>query len=138
MQPEPPDPFPVEPLGCADVVVDGPLLEIDAVGAWIDDEGLIRVRLVDEGEEHLWDIPLDFALADALPADYAGVAFTGYLTEPSLWEWWHGRINGTVDLTLVNAEADGCLVAEIRASSNDWNQVAPPLGWLVTSLQPWP
>lgn len=136
--PEPPDPFEPAPLGCEGARDEGPLLAIDFAGAWLDPSGLIRLRLVDDDPQYYWDIELDLEPVDMLPALHTGVGFTGYLTEPALWEWWHGSINGTVEVELLVAEPEGCLVAAILASTNDWHSEAPPLGLLVVPLQPWP
>lgn len=141
-QPEPPDPFPTAPLGCDEGPTNGggePLIDIDSAGAFLDPRaGLIRLRLIDEGPEHLWDIELDIPASEELPATHLGLPFVGYLSEPGLWEWWHGSIEGTVDLTVHEAEPDGCLWVELTASSNSWDQPAPPVGWVGTPLLPWP
>jgi hypothetical protein len=137
--PLPPDPFEPGGLGCDPAPMVGPMIEIDSAGAWIDELGLIRVRLLDhDPDAYDWDIRLDLLPADTLPATYLGIEFSGDLSEPAVFEWWHGSISGTVDLEVVSAELGGCLVAELQASSNDWDREAPPLGWIVTPLLPWP
>jgi hypothetical protein len=136
-EPGPPDPFPTAPLGCEGVALRVPLLAIDFAGAFVRDDGAIRLRLQDEGREHWWDIVIDLEPAAELPAEYYAVPFAGHLSVPSLWEWWHGSIHGSVNLTLVQADFDGCLVAAITDSTNDWGPPAPPQGWLVVPVQRW-
>lgn len=135
---DPPDPFPTDDLGCRGAAIGEPVSPVGQAGAFWDTSGQIRLRLIDDEDSHYWDIPLDIPPTDDLPAPHQGLEFEGYLSYPAEWEWAHGQISGTLDLTVHQADLDGCLVAEITAWNPDYDTAPAPVGWIAIPLQPWP